>query len=257
MEWLPILRHVRSQSPRRGSAVILAGGRGTRLGALTDAIPKPMLTIDGHPFIEYLVWQLSSFGIKTIVISCGYLGDIVRDYFGDGAGWGMEIRYSNEETPLGTGGAARLAASLVDDESFLLLNGDSVCEVDCRRLLETAGGDILGAMTLIRVPDGGRYGKVELDAEGLVAAFHQNGPSNGPALVNAGVYALRKELVDLIPASGPSSLERDVLPLLTGRIKGVIAEGFFIDMGLPETYEQLKRDPAPLLRVVRGPADLG
>ena len=216
-----------------------------------------MLTIDGQPFIEYLVWQLCSFGIETIVISCGYRGEVIRGYFGDGAPWDVEIRYSNEEMPLGTGGAARLAASLVDDDSFLLLNGDSVCEVDCRRLLEIPGGDILGAMTLTRVPDGGRYGKVELDADGRVAAFRQDGPTAGPALVNAGVYALRQELVNLIPAVGPSSLERDVLPLFAGRIKGVVADGFFIDMGLPETYEQLERDPSPLLRAVRGSADLG
>ncbi len=251
MAELPILRGVRSRHHDHGSAVILAGGRGTRLGALTDEIPKPMLPIDGHPFIEYLVWQLSGFGIGTIIISCGYLGEVIRRYFGDGERWGVEIRYSSEEMPLGTGGATRLAAGLVEDERFLLLNGDSVCEVDCRSLLDAASSDVLGAMTLTRVPEGGRYGTVELAADGRVAAFRQNDPSGGPALVNAGAYALRKELVDLIPVSGPSSLERDVLPRLTGRISGVVSDGFFIDMGLPETYERLRHDPQPLLQAVR------
>jgi D-glycero-alpha-D-manno-heptose 1-phosphate guanylyltransferase len=235
----------------RGSAVILAGGRGTRLGALTDEIPKPMLPIDGHPFIEYLVWQLCAFGIGTIVISCGYRGEIIRQYFGHGKRWGIEIRYSSEETPLGTGGATRLASELVDDERFLLLNGDSVCEVDCRALLDAVSNDILGTMTLTRVPDGSRYGTVELATDGRVAAFRQGDPGGGPALVNAGVYALRKEFVDLIPHGGPSSLERDVLPKLTGRISGVVSDGYFIDMGLPETYEQLNHDPESLLLAVR------
>lgn len=209
-----------------------------------------MLPIDGHPFMEYLVWQLSAFDIGTIVISCGYLGEVIRRYFGHGERWGVEIRYSSEETPLGTGGATRLAAGLVEDERFLLLNGDSVCEVDCRSLLEAASNDVLGAMTLTRVPEGSRYGTVELAADGRVAAFRQNDPRGGPSLVNAGACALRQEFVDLIPASGPSSLERDVLPKLTGRIRGVVSEGYFIDMGLPETYEQLRHDSRSLLQAV-------
>jgi D-glycero-D-manno-heptose 1,7-bisphosphate phosphatase len=108
-------------------------------------------------------------------------------------------------------------------------------------------------MTLIPVPDAARYGTVELGGDGLVAAFRQNDPRGGPALVNAGVYAIRRGLVDLIPADGPSSLERDVLPRLAGRIAAVVSDGYFIDMGLPETYEQLRHDPRPLLRAVRRP----
>jgi len=210
-----------------------------------------MLPVDGHPFIEYLVWQLSALRIGRIVISCGYLGDLIRGHFGDGTAWGVEIRYSSEETPLGTGGATRLAAGLIEDDRFLLLNGDSICEVDCRSLLEAASSDVLGAMTLTRVPDASRFGTVELTADGRVTAFRQNDLSGGPALVNAGVYALRREFVDLIPRSGPSSLERDVLPGLAGRINGVVSDGYFIDIGLPETYEQLKNDAQPLLRAVR------
>jgi NDP-sugar pyrophosphorylase family protein len=210
-----------------------------------------MLPIDGHPFIEYLIWQLSAYEIGTVVISCGYLGEVIRNYLGGGKKWGMEIRYANEETPLGTGGATRLAAGLVEDERFLLLNGDSVCEVDCRSLLDAASSDVLGAMTLTRVPEGSRYGTVELAADGRVAAFRQNDPRGGPSLVNAGVCALRQELVDLIPSGRPSSLEGDVLPKLTGRIRGVVSEGYFIDMGLPETYEQLRHDSRSLLQAVR------
>jgi NDP-sugar pyrophosphorylase family protein len=248
---------VSSQHRGRGSAVILAGGRGTRLGALTDEIPKPMLPIDGHPFIEYLVWQLRSAGIGAIVISTGYRGETIRGYFGDGRRWGTDIRYSDEATPLGTGGALRRAAALVEDDPFLLLNGDSICEVDPHALLEAVMGDMLAAMTLTRVFDGGRYGAVELAPDGRVAAFRASGPAGKPALVNAGVYALRRELVDLMPVPDPVSLERDVLPGLRGRIKGLVSDGYFIDIGLPETYSQVRRDPRPLLRAVRRSHDFG
>lgn len=216
-----------------------------------------MLAVDGHPFIEYLVWQLCGFGIGTIVISCGYRGEVIRRYFGDGDRWGIEIRYTSEEAPLGTGGATLLASALVEDERFLLLNGDSICEVDLRALLDAVSVDVPAAMTLTRVLDATRYGTVELGPDGRVAAFGQSDAGGAAALVNAGVYALRREVVNLIPAQGPSSLERDVLPRLDGRIRGVVSEGYFIDMGLPETYEQLRLDPQPLLRAVRRPDHLG
>jgi NDP-sugar pyrophosphorylase family protein len=162
-----------------------------------------------------------------------------------------------EESPLGTGGGLRLAAQLVEDESFLLLNGDSICEVDCRTLLEAVDDDVPAAMALTRVPDGSRYGSVELNAQGRVVAFLQNDTTARPALVNAGVYALSRQIVDLIPSTGPSSLERDVMPSLRGRIQGIVSDGYFIDIGLPETYRQLNEDPGPLLRTVRRPDYFG
>ena len=210
-----------------------------------------MLPIDGHPFLEYLVWQLSAAGIGTIVISCGYRADVIQSFFGDGRKWNVGIRYSTESSPLGTGGATRLGAAAVPDDSFLLLNGDSVCDVDCRGLLDAVSDDVLGVMALTRVPDGRRYGTVELTADGRVSAFRQNDPSGRPALVNAGVYALRKEILNSIPASGPSSLERDVLPQLVGKLRGLLSEGYFIDMGLPETYERLRHEPQVLWRAIR------
>jgi NDP-sugar pyrophosphorylase family protein len=216
-----------------------------------------MLPIDGHPFLEYLVWQLRASGIGPIVISTGYRSDAIREYFGDGRRWGTEILYSYEETPLGTGGALRRAATLITGDPFLLLNGDSVCEVDPRALLEAVLGDMLVAMTLTRVPDGGRYGAVELSPDGRVGAFRAVGPAGKPALVNAGVYAMRRELVDLMPVPDPISLERDILPGLRGRIRGLVSDGYFIDIGLPETYRQARRDPRPLLRAVWRPDNLG
>ena len=216
-----------------------------------------MLEIDGHPFIEYLVWQLRAAGIWPIVISTGYRGESIRQYFGDGVRWGTEIRYSDETTPLGTGGAVRQAATLAEGDPFLVLNGDSICEVDLGALLEAASGDMIAAMTLTRVSDGGRYGAVELAPDGRVGAFRASGPAGKPALVNAGVYALRREVVDLMPVPDPVSLERNVLPGLRGRIKGLVSEGYFIDIGLPETYGQVRRDPRPLLRAVRRSHDFG
>jgi NDP-sugar pyrophosphorylase family protein len=221
------------------------------LGALTESLPKPMLPIDGHPFLEYLVWQLGAYGIGRIVISTGYRAEVVRDYFGRGEKWGIAIDYAEEPTPLGTGGAVRLAAARFDDERFLLLNGDSACDVDCSALLGALSGDLLAAMTLTRVADGSRYGNVELTAGGRIARFGAGDRPGRPALVNAGVYALRRELVGLIPAAGPASLERDVLPAIGSRIGAVVSDGYFVDMGLPETYRQLTVDSSGLKRAVR------
>ena len=217
-------------------AVILAGGRGTRLGKLTDTTPKPMLPVGGRPFLEYLVRNLCRHGIDDIVLSVGFLADCFVEHFGDGHSFGACIRYCRERTPLGTGGAMRKAADMVETE-FLVLNGDTIfCHnyLDLALLRHQTGTP--AAMALREVPDAGRYGEVMLD-DGMVAIFQEKA-AHGKAAVSAGVYACHRDILGWLPP-GVSSLEKDVFPSLAagGKLAGKQYDGFFLDIGLPETFE--------------------
>ncbi|MGE4297677.1 MAG: HAD-IIIA family hydrolase [Desulfovibrionaceae bacterium] len=217
-------------------ALILAGGRGTRLGALTDAVPKPMLPVAGRPFLEHLIRNLRRFGVDRIVLSVGYLAQAFEAHFGDGGALGVSIAYSHEAAPLGTGGGVRHALPLLDD-AFLVLNGDTLFDcnyLDLALLLGQAGGAPGAALALRRVDDASRYGSVRLDGD-RVAGFAEKSQA-GPGLISAGVYALTRRVVEELPP-GASSIETDLFPRLADR--GALAAraypGFFIDIGLPET----------------------
>ncbi len=229
------------------TAIILVGGRGTRLGALSAAMPKPMLPVAGRPFLEYLVHQLRRSEIRTIIFACGYRCEVVRAYFNDGRRWDIRMVFSEEREPLGTGGALRLASELVEGERFLAMNGDSFLAVDPRAVAGEEP-DVPASMALVTVADRGRYGNVERSPDGMVARFAQGERTGGPGLVNAGIYAFRRDAMLLIPRGRPCSLEHEVLPRLAGRgLRGVPFDAYFVDIGLPDTYDQLRGHPEPLL----------
>jgi NDP-sugar pyrophosphorylase family protein len=210
-----------------------------------------MLPVGGRPFVEYVVLQLRQAGVRSIILACGYLADQLREHFGAGDRFGVEIRYSIEHQPLGTGGAIRLALAQARGERVLIMNGDSILDANPRLVLDALAGDIIVAMALTQVADARRFGTVELSADGIVRRFQPAGGERRPALVNAGVYGAQRSLMEIIPATGPCSLEHDVLPGLAGsRLRGVPLDGYFIDIGVPETYEAVARDPRPILRAV-------
>jgi NDP-sugar pyrophosphorylase family protein len=131
---------------REMQAVILAGGLGTRLGDITKAVPKPMVPIAGKPYLEHQIRLLAEQGIRDVVLLVGYLGRQIEDHFGDGAAWKVRIRYSREQTPLGTGGALREAGPLLAD-AFLLIYGDSYLPIDYAAVLRTLqASDARGAV---------------------------------------------------------------------------------------------------------------
>lgn len=237
------------------TAIILVGGLGTRLGALSAGMPKPMLPVAGRPFVEYLVYQLSGSGIRRIILACGYRAEVVRAHFGDGRRWDVETVFSEEREPLGTGGALRLASELVEGERFLAMNGDSFLAIDPRAVAgeepgvsASEGPDVPASMALVNVADTSRYGKVERSPDGTVTRFAQGGRPGEPGVVNAGIYAFRRDAMLLIPPGRPCSLEHEVLPRLAGRgLLGVPFDAFFVDIGLPDTYDQLRGHPEPLL----------
>lgn len=228
--------------------IILAGGRGTRLGALTGETPKPMLRIDGRPFLEYVLLQLRRYGFHRFVLATGYLGTQVQEYVGSGDQLGIDVRYSQEDAPLGTAGALRKALIVANAERCLVVNGDSFLDTDPRPVLDAVTENVVVALAATQDVADDRYGRILISASGVVEAFLPAG-RNVPGLVNAGIYGISRRLLDWIPTSGPSSLEHDVLPALVakGYVVAVGRSGFFIDIGIPAAYDGLVAAPAPLL----------
>lgn len=228
-------------------AIILAGGLGTRLRGTVSDLPKPMAPVAGKPFLEYLILQLTKAGIRDIILSVGYKREAVISYFSDGKIWGARIEYAEEMEPLGTGGGVRQALSHIEGENFLVMNGDSYLDVDLGELIRfhRIRGAVL-TMALAKCDDASRYGKVEIDEQGEVVRFVEKG-AKGAGLVNGGVYAVNKVLRGYLP-EGKSSLEHDVFPRFVGAgLYGMAADGFFIDIGIPEDYEFAVRNYRKLL----------
>jgi NDP-sugar pyrophosphorylase family protein len=219
-------------------AVLLVGGIGTRLQPVLPATPKPLAPVGDAPFLQLLVRQLRSQGIRRLVMCTGHLADQVEKEFRDGHKWDVAIAYSKESCPLGTAGALKFAGGcLTQDSDFLVMNGDSFLELDFRELIRFhQEHDGLISMAVRRVPDATRYGTVQLDAHNRVVGFCEKMSAPVPGLVNGGVYVFKRAILQLIP-EGPASLEKDVFPRLLDR--GVYAleqQGMFIDIGTPEDY---------------------
>jgi D-glycero-alpha-D-manno-heptose 1-phosphate guanylyltransferase len=216
------------------SAFVLCGGLGTRLRPVLSDRPKSMAPVKSSPFLRILIEQLKAQGIEKVVLGTGYKGEQIEEYFGGGDTMGIDIRYSREHEPLGTAGALKLAENQLSDPT-LILNGDTYVDWNFQAMHNVyAASDadlVLGVHT---VPNIARYGSVTVDREGRVTAFVEKGISEGPGLINAGVYLLRKQIVsDLTPAKF-ISLEKDVFPgLLHRRLYGVHCGGAFVDIGVP------------------------
>ena len=218
---------------------VLCGGQGTRLRSVVSDRPKSMALISGTPFLQLLLARLRSQGVDDVVLGTGYMAEKIERYFADGKQFALRIRYSREHEPLGTGGALKLAESLISDP-VLVLNGDSYVEwnlVPVLELFKTKGADLV--ILLQAVSDVTRYGSVTLDQDGRVTQFVEKGVAVGPGLINAGVYLLRKQIVRNLPAGTAISLEREVFPrLLDRRVYGLISTGLFIDIGMPDDLKR-------------------
>jgi NDP-sugar pyrophosphorylase family protein len=229
-------------------AVILCGGLGTRLKGRLPGTPKSLAPISGRPFLEYLLCDLVTVGLRNIVLCTGHGGTEIQGHFGDGEKYGAAIHYSEEKESLGTGGALKNAEALIRSDPFLLLNGDTLLEIDYGRLISKhskAGAAVTLALT--QVQDGSRYGNVMLLPNGQVKDLREKPRepvSNGePVWIYGGICCLDQQIFsEISPAPPAVSLERDILPKLTGR--GLFAElftGFFLDIGIPQDYERACR----------------
>ena len=226
-------------------AVILCGGRGTRLGALTADMPKPLLEVDGAPFLDVLLFELGRHGFRRILLLAGFAAPRIVEYAAATPlkeRFGLTIDVAIEPRPAGTGGALWQARDRLDD-AFLMLNGDSWFDINLRDLAARLAGEpaALGALALRRLPDASRYGAVRLAGDAIVDfAARPTGP--GPGIVSGGVYALRRELVDELAAE--ASLEADLFPRLAaaGRLRGRVYDRYFVDIGVPDDLARGRRE---------------
>lgn len=196
------LRRLR-RSPILGTvhALILAGGRGERLRPFTEDRPKPMVEIMGVPILAYQLHWLQTQGVDEVVIACGYRHEVITDYFGDGAKWGMRIHYAVEDEPLGRGGAIKHAYRRLPDAPDLVVatNGDVITNLPLLPVVEHHRAQGVLA-TVVLTPYVSTYGLVEVDDRNRVVAFHEK--PTLPYWVNAGIYVLSREAIEQFPDAG-------------------------------------------------------
>ena len=231
-------------TPRQ--AVILVGGEGTRLRPITSRVPKPVAPVVERPFVAYILDNLARHGVQRAIFSTGFLAEAIEAVVGDGSRYGLEVDYAVEDEPLGTAGAIANCEDKLDDGSFFVFNGDVLSDVDLSALAAShvaKGG--MGTIFLTPVEDPRRYGLVELREDGAVASFLEKpGDWEGTALINAGVYVLEPEVLEMIPRGRLFSIERGVFPKLAsaGSLYGYVDHGYWRDIGTPDSYLQAHFD---------------
>jgi mannose-1-phosphate guanylyltransferase / phosphomannomutase len=228
-------------------AVVMAGGEGTRLRPLTSNQPKPMVPIVGKPCMEHILELLREHGFEDVVITVAFLPQAIRSYFGDGTSLGLNIQYSVEESPLGTAGSVRLASDVLDD-TFLVISGDALCDIDLQKIVEfhrEKGAAVTIGLKSVENPL--EFGIVVTDDEGKVERFLEK-PSWGQVFsdtINTGIYVLEPEVLKHVPTDRPYDFSKELFPLLLemGRpIYGYVCDGYWQDIGNLDQYRQANFD---------------
>ncbi len=223
-------------------AIVLCGGLGTRLGALTRKTPKPLIEVAGRPFLAHVLDKLCIPNIEGFVLATGFQADQVSDVIKQS--WNdRPVHYSVEQEPLGTGGALRLAMESFGLDQSLVVNGDTLFDCDLHTLIDGFEASCWATRIALRqVDDCTRYGRVQLADDSCVIGFGEKGHS-GAGLINAGVYMQRRDPLFGF-GSAPFSFEADYLAKLDPScpIQGQIKSGYFIDMGIPEDLARARLD---------------
>lgn len=229
--------------PQTMDAIILSGGFGLRLQSVIGDLPKPMAPIAGRPFLELLLKQLKRHGFSRVILSVGYKHETIREHFGEKA-FGMELLYSVETSPLGTGGALREAARYMKTETAVVMNGDSYTDVDLRDVIRDHTKNKTDVTVVVISETRSDAGSVVLDQGRRVTTFAEKRIVPDARYLSTGIYVLNKSLIGLIPFSAKISLEEQLFPqwLTNGRsIDGFVFEGRCIDIGTPERYEKAQK----------------
>jgi NDP-sugar pyrophosphorylase family protein len=218
-------------------AVILAGGKGTRLRPYTIVLPKPLMPVGDYSILEVIIRQLAHFGVNNITLAVNHQAELLRSYFGDGSRWNVKIEHSLEQTSLGTMGPLRLIPDL--PENFLVMNGDVLSDLDFKRLFHdhVASGALFTISSKIR-EQAVDYGVLDVNGKRELAGFNEK-----PKLtyeVSMGVYVVNRRVLDFIPAGTPYGFDRLMLDLLAAGEKVNVRrhDGYWLDIGRPDDYMQ-------------------
>ena len=218
-------------------AVVLVGGKGTRLRPLTLSKAKPMLPTAGVPMLAHLLSRIQAVGIRHVILGTSYLAETFADHFGDGSALGLDLEYVVETEPLGTGGGIRNVAPYLRGSEVMVFNSDVLAGTDLAAVVGThreTEADV--TLHLVRVPDPRAFGCVPTDADGRVQAFLEKTDDPPTDQINAGCYVFRREIIDSIPAGRPVSVERETFPGLLAagsRVSGHVDATYWRDLGTP------------------------
>jgi NDP-sugar pyrophosphorylase family protein len=246
---LHLMRELMGAGERPNWAVIMAGGKGTRLYPITANLPKPMIRVAGRSILERLVLHLVGFGIRRFFISIGDQGHLIEAHFGDGSRWGMRFSYSVEAEPRGTAGAV---LDLAPPGDLLVVYGDLYVAMDCRKLLDFHAARP-GAATLVvcRTDHPRDSDLVDLDGERVKRFYRARDAEPCGDLALAAVWVLRPELLKAVPRKGPSDFGRDIFPraLAAGmRLNGYVTGETVVDVGTPERRDRFLKNYPPQQR---------
>lgn len=222
-------------------AIVLAGGLGTRLRPLVSNAPKSMALINKKPFLEILLSNLSRNGFRTVILSLGFMSEKIIKHFGSRFN-NLNIIYSVESFPLGTGGATRLAIDQIKSDHTFILNGDTFVDVDFTKANDQWIETRRPIVIVKNVPDASRYGCLKIEGKLVTSLIEKT--VTGPGIINAGCYILGKRDLDIFKMNTAFSLEMDFLmPAVSEkRLDAFITQGHFIDIGIPEDYLRAQRE---------------
>lgn len=220
-------------------AIILAGGFGTRLNHIISEVPKPMAPVNGKPFLEYILNHLKKYNFSKVIMAVGYKSEIIKEYFQDSY-QGIKIQYSDEDIPLGTGGAIKKALQYCEENQVFILNGDTFFNCNLEEMKKThknTPNDITVAVKLMK--NYNRYGSVIIEGNRIIKFIEKQKTKTGT--INCGVYLLNKDIFDSINEN-QFSFEEFVLESLHYSMNAYESDGYFIDIGVPEDYYKAQKD---------------
>jgi len=231
-----------STNLREIDVVILCGGLGKRLRSVVFDQPKVLAKIKEKTFLDILINNFLLYGFKNVILSVGYLKEQIKNHFNfdSGKNYDHTITFSEEEEPLGTGGALRKAKSLIRSNPFMVMNGDSICKVDFGSFVDFhIEKKALLSIVLAHSKTAQDYGSVTLGNSQRITDFKEKTAGKSKNLINAGVYLMEKDIFSYMPKQNEFSLEYDLFPkIINNRCYGFLTENELIDIGTPERYEK-------------------
>ena len=225
-------------------AIVIAGGKGTRLKEVVNDLPKPMAPVNGRPFLEHQMDYFIKWGLEKIVLAVGYRHEAIMAHFGQQYK-SLQISYAIEKEPLGTGGAVRNAFRLIEGHAAFVFNGDTYYDVNLQRLHDFRWAKQTGfCLAMRKEEDTSRYGTLQIDRDNRITGFDEKGKNTGEGFINGGVYVIAKKYFCSLKLPEKFSLEKDFLEACykTEKMYAMRCQSYFIDIGIPEDYEKAQHE---------------